>query len=236
MLLSATNFALHYHFFRVRSISAYTNDTEWRAYVKSLLIVSIIICALLAYHLSFGDWAYLNVVFTVVSLATTTGLTTVDYSLWPISIPFLLMFIAMIGGCGGSTSGGVKVSRCLLVKAQGVRELNQLVHPRAIIPLQQGNQVFSNKVIQSIWSFASVYIILFALFFLLLIVDGLDPVTAFGAVAACISNTGASIGEVAHTFVHIPLMSKWILIMCMLLGRLEIFTLLVLFTPAYWKR
>lgn len=236
MLLGATNFALHYQFIALKRMSIYFHDIEFLSYLKLLALALVIILTALIFSKQFNMPMIVHVLFTVVSLATTTGLTTVNYNLWPVALPVLMMFIAMIGGCGGSTGGGFKVSRCLLMKAQGKRELFQLVHPRAIVPLQEGSQAFSEQVIQSIWSFASVYLMLFIVMFLLLIADGLDFKTAFGALSACISNTGASIGDVASSFFGIPVFSKWLMIFAMLIGRLEIFTLLVLLTPAYWRR
>lgn len=237
MLAGATNFALHFQFLRRRRLSIYYKDPEWKAYVIMLGIVAAIIAlTLFSYNkYSYGN-SVINSLFTVVSLATTTGLTTNDFSIWPTFVPYLIMFMAIMGGCGGSTTGGIKVIRCLFLKEQGKRELKRLVHPQAVFSIKFGEELLPDSVIQSIWAFVSVFVLLFIVLLLCLLATGLDVKTAFGATASCLANTGASIGKVAHTFDHIPSASKWILILTMIAGRLEIFTLLVLFTPQYWRR
>jgi len=237
MLLGATNFGLHFQFLKRGRISLYYKDPEFRNYLLLLGIVSLIILlALLSLRPGHHANTLVNVLFTVVSVSTTTGLTTTNFNLWPTFVPFLLMFVAMLGGCGGSTSGGIKIMRCLLLKEQGKRELKRLVHPKAEISIKLGGQELSDSVAQAIWGFVSVFIVLFVVLFLVLLATGLDVRTAFGALASCISNTGAAIGSVASNFEHIPKLSKWVCIFAMIAGRLEIFTLLVLFTPTYWRK
>ena len=143
--------------------------------------------------------------------------------------------MSFIGGCGGSTAGGMKVIRWLLVFKQGVREVLRLIHPNAEIPVKLGNRAVSPRVIDAVWGFFSIYIVVFGVMMLLMMATGLDQVTAFSAVAASLNNLGPGLGEVASNFVNINDPAKWISIFAMLLGRLEIFTLLVLFTMAFWE-
>ena len=236
MLLGATNFGLHYQMIRHRRF-LFLKDPEFKAYLKLLLSVTLVATiALFIYHQSHRWMTILHALFTTVSLGTTTGLTTDDFSIWPSFLPFMIMFLAMIGGCGGSTSGGLKVIRVLLLKEQGKRELKQLIHPQAIYQMRLGNVELPEHVVQAIWGFVAVFSVLFIFFLLLLMMLGLDIKTAFGAAAACLSNSGASIGKVATTYEGIPSSAKWALLFAMIAGRLEIFTLLVLFTPAYWRK
>jgi len=237
MLAGATNFALHFNFLRQRRLSVYYKDAELKTYFTLLAIVTVIIfITLVTYHRYDHGHSIINALFTVVSVATTTGFTTSNFSLWPTFVPYLLMVMALLGGCGASTSGGIKVIRGLLLKEQGKRELKRLVHPQAVISIKIGNTILPEQVIQSIWAFVSVFIALFIVLLMGLLATGLDLKTAFGALASCLANTGASIGSVANNYDHIPGTSKWILIFAMIAGRLEIFTLLVLFTPDYWRR
>ena len=146
------------------------------------------------------------------------------------------MIIAMIGGCSGSTSGGIKIIRLVVLAKQGLRELKQILHPQAVITLKVDNEPLSDKLSSSIWAFLALFVVLFIVLWLILLATGLDVTTAFGALAACISNCGASIGGVAQTYEHIGASAKWVLIFTMLTGRLEIFTVLVLFTRDFWRR
>jgi trk system potassium uptake protein TrkH len=148
----------------------------------------------------------------------------------------MLIFASFIGGCAGSTGGGMKVIRWLLVYKQGVREVIRYVHPNAEIPVKLGKTAVQTRVIESVWGFFSVYIVLFGFMMLLLMATGLDQVTAFSAVAATLNNLGPGLGEVSSNFTAVGDAGKWIAIAAMLLGRLEIFTLLVLVTPAFWQR
>ena len=174
-------------------------------------------------------------VFIVVSLATTTGLTNADFSDWPTFVPYLIMLVATIGGCAASTSGGIKVIRAALLRRQGVREIHQLIHPRAVIPVKMGDHVLSPEIIQSIWAFLAMFILLFVFIALLLLATGLDATTSFGATVAALANAGAGIGQVADGYGGISTAAKWILIVAMIAGRLEIFSLLVLCSPAFWR-
>jgi len=175
-------------------------------------------------------------IFQLVSILTTTGFATTDFSAWPNVLPFILFYFAFMGGCAGSTGGGIKVIRILLLLKQGGREIKRLIHPNAIIPIKVGNTSVSDRVVDAVWGFFAVYVFAFFVMFLALIGTGLDVVTAFFAVGACINNLGPGLGEVAAHYGDINDPAKWVLCFAMLLGRLEVFTLLVLFSPMFWRR
>jgi trk system potassium uptake protein TrkH len=175
-------------------------------------------------------------VFQVVSFATTTGFTTADFNSWPLFLPYVLLYAAIIGACAGSTGGGMKVIRILLIFKQGFREVQRLIHPKAVIPVKLGRTPVPDRIIESVWGFFAVYVMAFMLMLLALLASGLDIITAFSAVGACINNLGPGLANVAENYEHLPGAAKWILCAAMLLGRLEVFTLLVLFTPMFWRR
>ena len=174
-------------------------------------------------------------VFQAVSIATTTGFTTDNFSEWPAALPVLLIFASFVGGCAGSTAGGIKVIRWLLIYKQGVREIMRLVHPNAEIPVKLGHSAVPYRVVDAVWGFFSVYIVVFGVMMLVMMSTGLDQVTAFSGVAAVLNNLGPGLGEVSAGFMTLSDPAKWVAIAGMLLGRLEIFTLLVLITPMFWR-
>jgi trk system potassium uptake protein TrkH len=171
-----------------------------------------------------------------VSIATTTGFVTADFSSWPLFLPYLLFYAAIVGACAGSTGGGMKVIRILLIFKQGIREVQRLIHPKAVIPIKLGRKPVPDRVIESVWGFFAAYVLAFLVMLLALLATGLDIVTAFSAVGACINNLGPGLENVAENYGQLPAAAKWILCFAMLLGRLEIFTLLVLFTPMFWRK
>ena len=153
----------------------------------------------------------------------------------PGALPVLLIFASFVGGCAGSTAGGIKVIRWLLIAKQGAREIVRLVHPSAEIPVKLGSSAVPFRVVDAVWGFFSVYIVVFGIMLLAMMTTGLDQITAFSAVAATLNNLGPGLGEVAAGFMTLTDTAKWIAITGMLLGRLEIFTLLVLITPTFWR-
>ncbi|MGM0564710.1 MAG: TrkH family potassium uptake protein [Pseudomonadota bacterium] len=238
MILGAVNFSLHFLAASRSTMLPYIRDEELRTFLLIMLIaVGLIFAGLLGYGqlTSYGD-ALRQAVFQVVSTLTTTGFTTTNFSLWPAFLPVLLIFISFVGGCSGSTAGGMKVIRVLLLSKQGTREMERLIHPRAHINIKLGGYVLSEKVIEAVWGFFATYVAVFVLIMLCLMALGLDQITAFSAVAASLNNLGPGLGEVASHYGNIPDMAKWLLSAAMLLGRLEIFTFLVLLTPAFWRR
>ncbi len=237
MILAGVNFSLHFFAWRNVSVGHYQQDPEFRAYIFVLLMLSAIVIVSLSLLGTYSDWdaTIINGLFQSVSIATTTGFTTANYAAWPGALPVLLIFTSFIGGCAGSTAGGIKVIRWLLIAKQGAREIVRLVHPSAEIPVKLGSSAVPFRVVDAVWGFFSVYIVVFGILLLALMSTGLDQVTAFSAVAATINNLGPGLGEVAPGFMTVSDTAKWIGVLAMLLGRLEIFTLLVLITPTFWR-
>ncbi|MEN8175931.1 MAG: potassium transporter TrkG, partial [Pseudomonadota bacterium] len=168
--------------------------------------------------------------------ATTAGFTTAEYYNWPGFVAMLLLFASFVGGCAGSTGGGIKVIRFLLLVKQGLREIKRLVHPAAQIPVRVGGKTISTPVIEAVWGFFSLYVASFIFMYLAISLTGVDLMTAYSAVAACINNLGPGLAGVGAHYADLNDAAKWILCFAMLLGRLEIFTLLVLLTPMFWRR
>ncbi len=238
MFLSGINFALHFTSWRNRSIKAYLRDAEFKTYLGIMLFAIVLSTGYLFYknHFESIDQTILYSIFHVVSIGTTTGFTTQQYHLWPGFLPVMLLFLSFVGGCAGSTGGGMKVIRFLLLFKQGMREIMRVIHPNAVLTIKIGGKPLQTRVIESVWGFFSVYVAVFSIMLLLLMFLGLDQVTAFSAVAACMNNLGPGLNEVGLNYANLDDSVKWILCFAMLLGRLEIFTLLVLLTPAFWKQ
>jgi len=238
MMLAGINFALHFLSWRSLSIKPYLFDSEVRAYFLILGLVAVITTAYLYISDTFEHLgsALHHGIFQAVSIGTTAGFTTAEYYAWPGFLPVLLLFTSFVGGCAGSTGGGMKVIRVLLLYKQGVREITRLIHPNALIPVKIGKKALPEKVINAVWGFFSLYVASFAVLMLLMLATGHDQVTAFSAVAACINNLGPGLGDVGAHYGNITDTAKWILCFAMLLGRLEIFTLLVLLTPTFWRK
>ncbi|KAA1190565.1 potassium transporter [Pseudohalioglobus sediminis] len=236
MYISAINFGLHFIFWRRRNIAPYRKDSETRFFSGVLLICIAITCTylILSGTLQPSD-GVVHGIFQAVSITTTTGFATQDFAHWPSFLPVMLLMFSFMGGCVGSTGGGMKAMRLMLIYKQGVRELKQLVHPNAVIPLKVGRRRVEASVVSAVWSFFAVYTTCFIVIMLLLMATGLDFTTAFSAVAASINNLGPGLGEVAANYASISDTAKGILCFTMLLGRLEVFTLLVLFTPMFWR-
>lgn len=237
MFISGVNYSLHFTAWRWKSLKSYFYDSEFLTYLSLLVISSLIICLYLLYQNVHSDQSVVirQGIFHVVSIGTTTGFTTTEFSVWPSFVPLLLLFLSFSGGCAGSTGGGIKVIRILLLFKQGMREIKRLIHPNAIFPIKLGNKALSDQVIDSVWGFFATYIATFTIMLLVLMATGLDQITAFSAVAACINNLGPGLGDVSAHYGDITDTAKWVLSLAMLLGRLEIFTLLVLLSPAFWR-
>ena len=236
MFISGVNFALHFTAWQGRGLRSYWSDPEFRFYTMILGFVGSVTVFTLVYF-SYYDvpQAVIKGLFQAISIATTTGFTSADFNAWPSFLPYMLFYAAIIGGCACSTAGGIKVVRILLIFKQGFREVQRLIHPRAQIPVKLGNNPVPDRVIEAVWGFFSVYVMAFMAMLLLLLASGLDIITAFSAVGACINNLGPGLESVALSYEHLPAMAKWTLCFAMLLGRLEVFTLLVLFTPMFWR-
>jgi trk system potassium uptake protein len=236
MVIAGINFGLHFLAWHRRSPMAYVRDWEVRTYLTILAGVFVVVSSILL--LSDASARPLReALFQSVSIATTTGYTTTDYSAWPSVVPFLLLFAAFAGGCAGSTAGGIKTLRVLLISLQGVREMRRLIHPTGVFLIKIGREPVPARVIDAVWGFFSAYVLAFvALLFLFMMVSDSDFVTAFSAVAACQTNLGPGLGAVAANYQDLESAAKWLLTFAMILGRLEVFTLLVLFMPSFWRR
>jgi trk system potassium uptake protein TrkH len=210
---------------------------EVRTYLAVITVVTLIVCWILYTEPAQGISPIRDGLFQTISIATTTGFTTQNFSTWPLVAPVLLLLAAFAGGCAGSTAGGIKMIRVLMIYLQGMREVKRLIHPNGIFPLKLNNAPVSERLIEAVWSFFSVYVIVFLIMVTVVMwVGSLDFLTAFSAVGACLNNLGPGLGDVALNYQGLPAAVKWILMFTMMLGRLEIFTLLVLLTPAYWRR
>ncbi|KPK47307.1 MAG: potassium transporter [Thiotrichales bacterium SG8_50] len=212
MILAGVNFALHFGAWRHRSVGPYFQDAEVRAYLTILLVVVLITSATLLVMGTFDSWRETlhHAVFQAVSIATTTG-----FANWPVYLP--------------------KVIRALLLYKQGIREIFRLVHPAAIYPVKIGGRPTDDSVLNAVWGFFSLYVVSFAILSLVMMGTGIDLITAFSAVAATMTNLGPGLGDVADNYARLSATGKWVLCFAMLLGRLELFTLLVLFTRTFWR-
>jgi trk system potassium uptake protein TrkH len=238
MLLAGMNFALHFMAWRSMSLSPYRYDSEVKAYLVVLGIVTTVTVVYLYYthtFVYFSDALHAGL-FQAVSIGTTTGFTTTEYFVWPGFLPVMLLFVSFVGGCAGSTGGGMKVIRFLLLVKQGHRETMRLIHPNAQIPVKVGNKPMPDRIVNAIWGFFAAYVGSFVVIMLFLMATGLDQITAFSAVAACMNNLGPGLGDVGANYVGINDSAKWALTFAMMLGRLEVFTLIILFTRAFWRR
>ncbi|HEY9050070.1 MAG TPA: potassium transporter TrkG, partial [Gammaproteobacteria bacterium] len=237
MILGGVNFGLHFIAFRRWTLKSYSSDAEFKAYIKILFTVASICVGYLYFSGADNlEDALRHGVFHAVSIGTTTGFATSEFYLWPGFLPVLLLFTSFIGGCAGSTGGGMKVIRVLLLLKQGMREMMRLIHPNAQVVVKIGKKPVSDSVIDAVWGFFAAYVGVFVVMMLLLMASGLDQVTSFSAVAASINNLGPGLGDVGANYASLDDFAKWVLCIAMLMGRLEIFTLLVLFTPAFWRK
>lgn len=237
MIIAGINFGLHFFALKEKSLRHYLRDDEVKFYLKILLVSSIVVAIVLYSEQVYdGGNAIRMAVFSVVSIFTTTGFATADFAAWPNMVPYLIFFGAFTGACAGSTGGGMKVIRVMLICKQGLREVHRLIHPNAVFPVKVNHRQMSNQVMEAVWGFFSIYVIVFLFMQLALIMTGLDFVTAFSAVGATLNNLGPGLGSVAMNYSGISDAAKLLLCFTMALGRLEIFTLLVLFSPMFWKK
>ncbi|QPB43563.1 TrkH family potassium uptake protein [Rodentibacter haemolyticus] len=241
LLISACNFGLHFRAFstigRDNFFKIYLRDPEFRFFI-SIQFILIIVCTLVMWSHSYfsSSWQdFEQVLFQAISISTTTGYTTSNFTSWPSFVPVILILASFMGGCAGSVGGGLRVARVLLLYLQGKRELKRVVHPNLVYPIKWGNNVLDERVIGSIWAFFSAYLLVFFICLLGVIACGVEPFDAFNAVLATLNNLGVGLGSVSNSMIAVPDSAKWVLSIAMVCGRLEIFTLLALFTPAFWK-
>ena len=237
MVVSGISFGLHYYSWIRQSVSHYWRNPEAKMYFSMLLAGCALVCLYLYFNGVYDlEGSLYHGIFQMVSIMTTTGFATDNFSAWPSFLPFLLVFFAFFGACAGSTGGGIKIGRMQLLAKQSIREIHRLIHPNAVLPVKIRNRTVSERVTDAVWAFFGVYLAAYYLMVLLLMASGLDYITAWSATAAAINNLGPGLGEVAAHYGDINAFAKWVLCAGMLLGRLEIFTLLVLFSPAFWRR
>lgn len=239
MLIAGVNFSLHYVLLKWKP-SVMFKDPEFRVFAAMVGVFIVIIT--IAVYLG-GN--YDNVAdsvrytsFQVAAILTTTGFATADYELWPGLTQAILLFCMFVGGCAGSTGGGMKVMRIMLIAKQSYQELFRLIHPRAVSHVKMGKTVVKDDVISGVWGFFILWLGLFVLAAFVVAATGVDVVTSFAASLACIGNIGPGIGGVGPTdnFAWLPDTAKWALTFCMVLGRLEIYTVIILFVPEFWRK
>ena len=237
MFLAGINFSLHFFVWQKKNAFTYSQDSEFKTYLFILLSTTVVVGAYLfdsGYYPSVSESAR-QALFQTVSIATTTGFASTDYSQWPFILPMLLIFASFIGACAGSTGGGIKVVRVLLMFKLAMKEIKKFIHPNAHINIKLNQRSVAEKTLVSVWGFFSLYVIAFIIILIALMFTGLDQITAFSATAASINNLGPGLGEVAANYGGISDSAKWILSFSMLLGRLEILTLMVLLHKAFWR-
>ena len=235
MIISGINFALHYLAWTKKRVLHYLYDSEVKLYLSLLLTTAFITFLTLYYSDRIYDDMVVDSVFQAVSIGTTTGFLTSNYSNWPLFVPIMLLVAAFIGACAGSTGGGIKVIRALILIRQGSSEITKLIHPNAIVTIKFGKKTLDPKVSESVWGFFAVYVATFLFILMILLSQNNDFLTSFSAVGATLNNLGPGLGMVSENYKDITDGSKIALCLAMLLGRLEIFTLLLLFTPAFWR-
>ena len=236
MLLSAFSFTLHYFAIYKRKPLKYFYDPEFRFFFSILLLV----LAVSLFINSFTDYEnspnFKEIIFHSVSMITTTGFSTSDTSDWPLSVSFLLLVGAFVGACSGSVGGGVKSWRVMIMLNHAYSNIMKMIHPNSVISLKIGSRSVDDEVATSVWGFFSIYVISFMILLLAVLTSGLDLESAFSAVGACLNNLGPGLGAVSENYSNISSFTKSILAFAMLLGRLEIFTLLVILTPMFWAK
>jgi trk system potassium uptake protein len=248
MVLGGINFSLHYLVWRRIRLLDYFHDPECRAFLTVMALTTLLCVTPLIATQFFSHWteAFRHGVFHAVSIVTSTGFLTTStmtsgaqttgFWQWPGALPVILILTMFIGGCAGSTSGGMKMIRWMLMWKQGTREMVRLVHPSALLPVKLGDKAVDWRIVDAVWGFFAIYVVCFAVLMVALMATGVDQVTAFSAIASGINNAGPGLGDVTLTFATMNEPGKWIYILAMLLGRLEIYPLLVLIAPAFWRR
>lgn len=238
MFLAGTSFVLHYYALNLKLRKVWESE-EFRTYFKIIFIATIFIAGSLIFTTDTSPGkAFRDAVFQTVSITTTTGFITADYLLWQPFLWFLVFMLMFTGGCAGSTGGGIKIVRQLLLFKNSRLELRRLIHPKAVVPVRLNGKAIPENIIYNVLAFFIIYILIFVFSSLFMSLLGLDFETSIGSVAASIGNIGPGIGMVGpvHHYAFIPDAGKWVLAFLMLLGRLELFTVLVLFTATFWKR
>jgi trk system potassium uptake protein TrkH len=238
MLLAGINFSLHFHLLRGKP-RIMLKDPEFKFFMGVFLVFTAIV-TISTLGVNYDSiWSALRyAAFQVAGILTTTGFATADYELWPSMPQALLVFLMFMGGCAGSTAGGMKCMRIILLMKRSYLELFRLIHPHAVSKVKLEGKTVETEIMAGVIGFCVLFLGLFIVSSFIMAGLGLDVVTAFSSVAACIGNIGPGLGAVGPTdnFAHIPTAGKWVLIFCMLLGRLEIYTIIILFVPEFWRK
>ena len=236
MLLSAFSFTLHYFAIYKRKPLKYIYDPELRFFFSILLLIIVISLLISTFNDVNNSPSSREILFHSVSMLTTTGFSISSSTDWPFSISFLLLIGAFIGACSGSVGGGVKSWRVLIMLNHAYKNIMKIIHPNSVFSLKIGTKSVDDQVATSVWGFFSIYVISFVVLLLITLISGLDFESAFSAVGACLNNLGPGLGVVSENYSSISSFSKGVLAFAMLLGRLEIFTLLVILTPMFWAK
>ncbi|MCO6427014.1 TrkH family potassium uptake protein [Nitrosomonas communis] len=240
MLIGGVNFATHFSAWRARGIAPYYYDPEIKPYFFIVLVSCVVVAGYLWLTGVYTDplTALRYASFNVVSVATTTGYSNTDYSLWPIFAPLWMLFLSGFCTSSGSTGGGIKMIRVRILYQQFFREMITIMHPQAVSPVKLGRSVVANRIIFAVFVFLFVYLLSMILMTLVLTLSGLDEITAFSATVACINNLGPGLNQIgpATTYASLTDFQIWICSFAMLLGRLEFYTLLIVFTIAFWRK
>jgi len=238
MLIAGTNFSLHFHLFR-GDFRAYARNHEFLFYLTTIGVASVLVCVL-TYFSVYGTipTAIRNTVFQIVSIITTTGYATADFGQWSFGAQFVIFTLMFVGGCAGSTGGGMKIMRVHLLVKFVFSEITRLVHPRAVVPVRIAGSAIPREVTTNVLGFFVLFMLVFAIGVFIMSELGMDMATSFGAVIACLGNVGPGLGDVgpASNFANVPELGKWVLALLMLMGRLELYTVIVLFSPHSWKK
>jgi len=239
-LIAGINFATHFAYLRGHTLSVYARDPEIRWFLGFVLISGLVLALLLWQRDVYLDFptALRYAVFNTISVATTLGFATTDYGQWPFFAGLWMLFLCSFSTSAGSTGGGIKMMRAILLYKQVYRELNKLIHPHAEIPLRLGANIVPNKIVYAVLAFLFIYVASIVSLSFVLSFTGLDVLTSFSAIVACINNTGPGLGQVgpASTYAVFNDFQTSVCTFAMLLGRLELFTLLVVLTPAFWRK
>lgn len=237
MVLAAANFGLHFVALRGRSIGQYWRDPEYRFFLTLLLALVLLVWVTL-WLLSdqSGLLSLRQSAFEATAIMTTAGFSSSGFAHFPSFLPMLIFMSAFIGGCAGSTAGGMKSIRIYLLLNQGIREIKRLIHPNGIFSIKIHRIEVPERVLNSVWGYFSIYAFVFLVLFLALLATGLDFVTAWSAVGSAMNNLGPGLGDVAENYSAISNTAKWLLCLGMLMGRLELFTIIIILSPMFWRR
>ena len=237
MFLAGINFSLHFLAWNNRSLVDYIKDSEFKTYSMVLICSTIIVIAALSFNSQYesSSETLRHSLFQTISIATTTGFTSQNFSNWPAAIPVFLIMMSFIGACVGSTGGGIKVVRILVMFRLGMKEIHKFIRPNAQVSVKLNKSSINEKALVSVLGFFSLYAISFFLILMLLMFAGLDQVTAYSATAATMNNLGPGLGDVAQNYGSLGEVAKWILSFSMLIGRLEVLTIIAIFHKAFWR-